>query len=112
MRLQLSALAFYAGAAFLEIAGCYAIWAWMKLGKSTLWLLPGIAALFAFGWLLTRVETDFAGRAYAAYGGIYILGSLIWMWGFEGQSPSRWDLAGALLALTGAVVVLIGAARG
>lgn len=106
---QISALAFYAGAALLEIAGCYAIWAWAKLGKSPLWLGPGVLALLAFGWLLTRVESDFAGRAYAAYGGVYILASLVWMTLAEGQTPNRWDLIGGALALTGALVILWGA---
>lgn len=109
MGLQTSALAFYAGAAVLEIAGCYAIWAWVKLGKSPLWLAPGLLALLAFGWLLTRVESDFAGRAYATYGGIYILASLVWMWLAEGQSPNRWDFIGGTLAVLGTLVILWGA---
>jgi small multidrug resistance family-3 protein len=70
----------YIGAAFAEIGGCFAFWAWARLGRSSLWLAPGALSLFAFAFLLTRVETDAAGRAYAAYGGVYIAASLLWLW--------------------------------
>ncbi|WCP16146.1 hypothetical protein sphantq_04642 (plasmid) [Sphingobium sp. AntQ-1] len=60
----------YLGAAIAEIAGCFAFWAWLRLGKSPLWLAPGVASLMLFAWLLTRVDSDAAGRAYAAYEGI------------------------------------------
>ena len=63
----------YAGAALAEIAGCFAFWAWLRQGHSPIWLLPGIASLIAFAWLLTLAPTETAGRAYAAYGGIYIV---------------------------------------
>ena len=71
-----------------------------------LWLLPGMASLAVFAWLLTRVETDFAGRAYAAYGGVYILASLVWLWLVEGNRPDRWDILGAAICLTGAAIIL------
>ena len=98
----------YVGAAFLEIAGCFAFWAWMRLGASAWWLVPGVVALALFAWLLTRIEVDAAGRAYAAYGGIYIVASLLWLWLFEGQKPDHWDLAGAFFALAGAAIILLG----
>lgn len=106
---QAGALALYALAAGAEIAGCFAFWAWLRLDRSPLWLLPGMAALALFAWALTRVDSDFAGRAYAAYGGVYIAASLVWLWLAEGQIPSRWDLAGAALCLAGAGVILAGA---
>lgn len=96
-------------AALAEIAGCFAFWAWLRLGRSALWLVPGVLSLMLFAWLLTRIEVDFAGRAYAAYGGIYVLASLGWLWLAEGQIPSRWDLLGGGLCVLGAVVVLAGA---
>lgn len=95
-------------AAFAEISGCFAFWAYWRLGRSALWLLPGVALLALFAWLLTQAELDFAGRAYAAYGGIYILSSLLWLWGVEGVRPNRWDLAGTGLAVLGAMVILLG----
>lgn len=97
-------------AAFAEIGGCFAFWAYLRSGRTALWLLPGLALLALFAWLLTRTEFDFAGRAYAAYGGIYILSSLLWLWGIEGMRPNRWDLVGAGLALLGAIVILLGSA--
>ena len=105
----LAPLGIYLLAALAEIAGCFAFWAWLRLGRSALWLVPGLLALMLFAWLLTRVDTDFAGRAYAAYGGIYVLASLGWLRLAEGQIPSRWDLLGGGLCLLGAVTVLAGA---
>jgi len=75
--------------------------------KTTTVMLPGLVSLLAFAALLTRIDVDLAGRAYAAYGGIYIVASLAWLWGVEGQSPDQWDLAGASLCLLGALVILI-----
>lgn len=99
-------LAVFAAAALAEIAGCFAFWAWWRLDKSALWLLPGLASLVAFAWLLALSEADAAGRTYAAYGGIYICASLLWLWFAEGVRPDRWDLAGAAICLVGAGVIL------
>ena len=95
----------YPLAAMAEIAGCFAIWAWWR-GASVFWLLPGLASLALFGWLLALVEAEFAGRAFAAYGGVYIAASLLWMWGAEGQRPDIWDIAGTGMCLLGAIVIL------
>ena len=103
----MSAFVFVAAAA-AEIAGCFAFWAWLKLGKSPLWLAPGVASLVAFAWLLTLVPAEFAGRAFAAYGGVYIAASLVWLWAVEGARPDRWDLMGAAICLAGAAVILFG----
>lgn len=101
-------LFFYLGAALAEIGGCFAFWAWLRLDKSIYWLVPGVIALVIFALFLTRIETDFAGRAYAAYGGVYIASSLLWMWAVEGMRPDRWDLIGATICLLGAAVILWG----
>lgn len=98
----------YVGAALAEIAGCFAFWAWARLGRSPLWLLPGIVSLILFAWLLTRVDSEAAGRAYAAHGGVYICASLLWLWVVEARTPDRWDVAGASLCLVGAGVILLG----
>ena len=98
----------YPLAAVAEIAGCFAFWAWLRLGRSPLWLVPGVAALILFAWALTRVDSAAAGRAYAAYGGVYIAGSLAWLWAVEGVRPDRWDLGGAALCLVGTCVILFG----
>lgn len=101
-------LFWYLIAAAGEIAGCFAFWAWLRLHKSALWLLPGLAALIIFATALTRINTAYAGRAYAAYGGIYILSSLFWLWGIENVRPDRWDVLGASICLVGAAVILFG----
>jgi small multidrug resistance family-3 protein len=98
----------YVGAAVAEIAGCFAFWAWLRLGKTVWWLVPGLLSLVAFAYLLTLVETNAAGRAYAAYGGIYIVASLLWLWTIESVRPDRWDLAGTSICLVGAAVILWG----
>lgn len=101
-------LVFYAIAALAEIGGCFAFWAWLRLGKSPLWLIPGVAALILFAYLLTRIDSDAAGRAYAAYGGVYIAATLLWLWIVEQKQPDRWDLTGAAICLIGAGVILFG----
>ncbi len=98
----------YAAAAVAEIAGCFAFWAYFRLGNNVLWLVPGIACLGLFAYLLTRVDSDFAGRTYAAYGGLYIAASLCWLWLVEGRLPDRWDLIGAAVCLSGAALILWG----
>jgi small multidrug resistance family-3 protein len=99
--------AIYLGAALAEIAGCFAFWAWLRLSKSAWWLVPGCACLVVFAYLLTLVDSGQAGRAYAAYGGIYITSALVWLWLAEGVRPDRWDLLGAALCLAGACVILL-----
>ncbi|NHB78499.1 YnfA family protein [Rhodobacter calidifons] len=99
-------VALYALAALAEIAGCFAVWSWMRLGASALWLVLGLVSLAAFAWLLTLAPTDAAGRAYAAYGGVYIAASLVWLWFVEGQRPDRWDVTGAAVCLIGAAIIL------
>lgn len=98
----------YICAALAEIAGCFAFWAWLRMGKSPLWLAPGVVSLILFAWLLTRVDSDAAGRAYAAYGGIYICASLAWLWAVEGVRPDRWDVSGAALCLIGTCIIILG----
>ena len=103
-----NALLISPAAALAEIAGCFAFWAWLRQGHSVWWIAPGIAALIAFAFLLTLVPSDAAGRAYAAYGGVYIAASLVWLWLVEKTLPDRWDFVGAALCLLGAAVILFG----
>jgi len=102
----------YMGAAVAEIAGCFAFWAWLRLGRPIWLIVPGMASLVAFACLLTLIDTDAAGRAYAAYGGIYILMSLLWLWLAEGYRPDRWDLAGVTVSLAGTALILFGRRHG
>jgi small multidrug resistance family-3 protein len=100
--------AVYIIAALAEIAGCFAVWAWARLGQPIWWLIPGLASLALFAYLLAMVESAAAGRTYAAYGGVYIAASLCWLWLVEGVRPDRWDLTGVAFALVGAVIIIAG----
>jgi len=98
----------YLAAALAEIAGCFAFWAWLRLDKSPWWLAPGMASLALFAYLLTLIEAEHAGRAFAAYGGVYIVTSIFWLWAIEGARPDRWDVIGGAICLLGASIILWG----
>jgi small multidrug resistance family-3 protein len=96
-------VALFVLAAVLEIAGCFAFWVWVRRGAAPWVVVLGIASLIGFALALTRVDSAFAGRAYAACGGIYIAASLAWLWSWSGRfqpgltysaqrsrSPARW----------------------
>lgn len=93
-------------AAIMEIAGCFSFWLWLRGGRSAWWLGPGVAALVVFAAALTRVDVAHAGRAYAAYAGIYLAASLAWLWSVEGVRPDRWDLVGSGICLAGTLVIV------
>ncbi|MGE0051432.1 MAG: YnfA family protein [Arcobacter sp.] len=95
-------------AAFFEILGCYSFWVYFKLGKSYWFLILGVFSLIAFAYALTRVNLEFAGRAYAIYGGIYIVSSLLWLYFVEKQEFNRWDLLGSFVILIGVCIILLG----
>ena len=96
----------FATAAFFEIAGYFAFWTWLRRGASPFVAVLGVGSLVLFALALTRVDSVFAGRAYAAYGGIYIVASLVWLWLAEGQRPSLSDLIGAGITIAGALVII------
>lgn len=99
-------LAFFCLAAFFEIAGCFTFWIWLRNGRSPAYAALGVLSLVLFAVVLTRVDTAYAGRAFAAYGGIYIAASLVWLRAVEGVRPDRWDLAGGAISIIGALVIL------
>ena len=105
--MKITLLAFV-GAAVAEIAGCFAFWAWLRLGKSVWWLVPGVASLALFAFLLTLVDAEHAGRSYATYGGVYIVAAVLWLWIAEEVRPDRWDVMGAIVCLIGAGIILFG----
>ncbi|MGW9231116.1 YnfA family protein [Pseudorhizobium sp. NPDC055634] len=98
----------FAVAALAEIAGCFAFWAWWRLDKPAWWLAPGMVSLALFAAVLALVPSEAAGRTYAAYGGIYIVASILWLWLVEGRLPDRWDVTGGLVCLAGATLILFG----
>lgn len=104
----MSNLFWFVLAAGCEIAGCYAAWMWLRMGRSAWWLVPGGISLLVFAVILTRADSAFAGRAYAAYGGVYIVSSLVWLALVERSMPRTTDVIGSVLCLLGAVIVLYG----
>ncbi|PLC51351.1 hypothetical protein CR159_03785 [Pollutimonas subterranea] len=102
--LRLSLL--FAVTALAEIIGCYLPWLVLKQGKSILLLLPAAISLALFAWLLTLHPTA-AGRTYAAYGGMYIAVALLWLRIVDGVELTRWDIAGAGIALVGMAVIAL-----
>ncbi len=95
-------------AAVFEIAGCYAFWMWLRQGKSAWWIAPGLLSLTLFALLLTKVEATYAGRAFAAYGGIYIIASIGWLGMVERIRPLSSDWLGIALCVIGASIILFG----
>ena len=102
----MSSLAFFAIAALFELAGCFAFWSWLRNGKSGWIATVGVAGLVLFAICLTRVDAPYAGRAYAAYGGIYIAASLVWLRVVEGVAPDRFDVLGSAICIAGALLIL------
>jgi small multidrug resistance family-3 protein len=92
--------------ALAEIVGCYLPWLWLREGRSPWLLAPAGMSLALFVWLLT-LHPAAAGRTYAAYGGVYVATALLWLWAVEGQTPTKWDLAGGAIALVGMAVIAL-----
>jgi small multidrug resistance family-3 protein len=98
--------ALFAVTAVAEIVGCYLPWLVLKHWKPWYLLIPAAVSLALFAWLLTLHPTA-SGRTYAAYGGMYIVVALLWLRLVDGIALSRWDLAGAALALLGMAVIAL-----
>ena len=101
----------FAVTAVAEIVGCYLPWRVVKQDKSAWLLLPAALSLALFAWLLTLHPTA-AGRTYAAYGGRYIAVALVWRHFVDGVALTRWDLAGASIALAGMAIIALQPATG
>jgi small multidrug resistance family-3 protein len=92
--------------AVAEILGCYLPYLWLKEGKSAWLLLPSAVSLALFAWLLS-LHPGPAARNYAAYGGVYILVALFWLWIVENDRPTRWDIIGATISLIGMSIIVL-----
>ena len=96
----------FALTAVAEIVGCYLPWLVLKQGRSAWLLVPAALSLAAFAWLLTLHPTA-AGRTSAAYGGMYIAVALVWLRVVDGVALTRWDVAGAGVALVGMAIIAL-----
>jgi small multidrug resistance family-3 protein len=90
--------------ALAEILGCYLSYLWFRRGQSVWLLVPAAGSLATFAWLLTLHPMP-AGRTYGAYGGVYVAVALLWLWLVDGVAPSRWDLIGTGVTLTGMAII-------
>lgn len=95
----------YVITAFAEIVGCYLPALWLKQNGSPWLLVPAVASLSLFAWLLTLHDAA-SGRVYAAYGGVYIAVALLWLWSVDGIRPNGWDVAGVAVALMGMGIII------
>src|SRR4051812_45024807 len=93
--------------AIAEIVGCYLPYLWLEKNGSAWLLIPALASLALFAWLLT-LHPAAAGRVYAAYGGVYIGVAILWLWLVDGHRPTSWDLAGAGVAIVGMAIIVLG----
>jgi small multidrug resistance family-3 protein len=100
----LKTLALFIVTALAEIAGCYLPYLWLKRGGSAWLLVPAAISLALFVWLLT-LHPAAAGRIYAAYGGVYVVVAILWLWQVDHVKPTPWDLVGCVVALIGMAII-------
>lgn len=93
--------------AVAEIVGCYLPYLWLRQGRSAWLLLPAALSLALFAWLLT-LHPQAAGRVYAAYGGVYIGGALLWLWLVDAVQPTPTDFIGVAVCLLGMAIIMFG----
>ena len=101
-------LALFTAAAIAEIGGAYLVWLAIRDDRGWLVGLAGAAALGGYGVIATFQPEDEFGRIFAAYGGIFIAGSIAWGVVFEGFRPDRWDISGAAVCLLGMGLIMYG----
>jgi small multidrug resistance family-3 protein len=97
---------FFILAGICEIGGGYLVWQWLREGRSFLIGLIGGMVLFLYGIVATFQHFPDFSKVYAAYGGVFIVLSLLWGWGIDHKTPDRLDVLGALICLVGAMVIL------
>lgn len=95
-------------AGLAEIGGGWLVWQWLREGRGLLLSLLGGAVLFTYGVIPTLQSEPAFGRVYAAYGGIFVVLSILWGWRVDGWHPDRFDLLGAGIALVGVLLIMWG----
>ncbi|MGH2878107.1 MAG: YnfA family protein [Solirubrobacteraceae bacterium] len=102
-------IALFAVAALAEIAGAYLIWSGLREGKGILAVVTGALMLVLYGVVAAQQPGNQFGRILAAYGGVFVAGSLLWGVAFDGFRPDRYDLIGVVICLAGVGVIAYGA---
>lgn len=93
-------------AAFAEIGGAWLVWQGVREQRGVLWAAGGVLALGAYGFVATLQPDAHFGRILAAYGGVFVAGSLVWGVVMDGFRPDRWDLVGAAVCLLGVALIM------
>lgn len=102
----LRSIALFIAAAIAEISGAWLVWQGVREHRGWLWMGAGVIALGLYGFVATlQPDADF-GRILAAYGGVFVAGSLAWGMALDGYRPDRYDIAGALICLVGVAVIM------
>jgi small multidrug resistance family-3 protein len=100
-----SSLGLFVLAGLCEIGGGYLIWLSFREGRPWMYAAIGAVILILYGIIPTLQPAHF-GRVYAAYGGMFIVLSLLWGWGIDGVRPDRYDAMGAILCLAGMIIIM------
>jgi small multidrug resistance family-3 protein len=98
----------FSAAGLAEIGGGWLVWQWLREGRPWPVGLVGALVLVAYGVIPTFQDSSHFGRVYAAYGGVFVVLSLLWGRLFDGFEPDRWDMLGAMVCLLGVVVIFFG----
>ncbi|HLR93262.1 MAG TPA: YnfA family protein [Jiangellaceae bacterium] len=93
-------------AALAEIGGAWLVWQGVREHRGWLWMVGGVLALGAYGFVVTLQPDPHFGRILAAYGGIFVAGSLLWGIVMDGYRPDRYDIIGAAICLLGVAVIM------
>jgi small multidrug resistance family-3 protein len=99
-------VALFAVAALFEIGGAWLVWQGVREHRGWLWIGAGVVALGAYGFIATFQSDPHFGRILAAYGGVFVAGSLAWGMVMDGFRPDRWDVIGSLVCLVGVAVIM------
>ena len=99
-------IALFLAAALLEIGGAWLVWQGVREHRGWLWVGLGVVALGAYGFVATLQPDASFGRVLAAYGGVFVAGSLAWGVVLDGYRPDRYDVAGALVCLVGVALIM------
>jgi small multidrug resistance family-3 protein len=103
---MIQAVVLFILAGLAEIGGGYLIWQWLREGWPWYWGVAGGVILAIYGVIATFQTFPSFGRVYAAYGGVFIVLSLLWGWGIDRKSPDLYDWIGAAICLVGAAIIL------
>ena len=96
----------FLAAALLEIGGAWLVWQGVREHRGWLWVGLGVVALGAYGFVATLQPDAHFGRILAAYGGVFVAGSLAWGMALDGYRPDRFDVLGAVICLVGVAVIM------